>query len=187
MLNIRLTLIAALTVLAAQAALADSGPYTIKQSTPSEGSNLRKPIVLAGSTPLNKSYADLTPEQQAGLKADYDKMGPGDEPPFPDNGLMNLYKAVAAVHEKLGLAYKGPLTMRVDVDANGTPTRITTLESPDEQIMTVAYNAIVDQKFKPGLCAGKPCARQFLFHADLVGPDWKGNADTAVHVKARDQ
>lgn len=186
-LRLRLAFLSVLALVsAALAAGAEPELYTIKQSTPSEGSHLRRPIVVAGYTPLDKRYADLTAQQQSDLKAEYGKMGPGDEPPFPEKGLMDLYKAVGKAHEKLGYEFKGPLTMRVDVNANGEPTAIATMESPDNDITTVAYNAIVDQKFKPGLCNGTPCPRQFLFHAELVGPDWKNNGETSWHTKARD-
>lgn len=168
-------------------ALAGEEPYTVKQSTPSEGSRIRKPIVVAGNIPLDKRYADLTSAQKDILKSVYEKMGDGDEPPFPEKGLMPLYKALANAHESLQLQFKGPVTMYVEVDSHGNPGALQLIEAPDQQIGQAVANIMAEQKFKPALCNGTPCRMKYVFHAELVGPDWQNSGATAITYKIRDQ
>jgi hypothetical protein len=167
-------------------AFAEPELYTVKQAAPSAGSSIRRPIVVAGTTPLDKRYADLTTEQKNGLKSVYEKMGDNDEPPFPASGLMPLYRKLAEVHEKLDLLYKGPVTMYVQVDSQGNPGALYVVESPDQQISQAVANMLAVQKFKPALCNGTPCSQRYVFHAELVGPDWQNNGATAISYKIRD-
>ena len=159
-------------LLAAQLpALADDTVYGIKQSTPSAGSNIKREIVKAGTTPLDKTYAELTPEQIARLKAQYESMGPNDEPPYPLHGLRPLYSLLARAHEQYDLRYKGELMIYANVDSSGTVTSISVSKSPDLEISQAVANFMTLQKFKPALCNSAPCAQVFPFHADLIGPD----------------
>jgi hypothetical protein len=174
-------------LLSASAAWADNTPYVVKQSEPSEGSHIKKPIVVAGDIPLDKRYDELTPEQKKSLNDIYEKMGAGDEPPFPLKGLMPLYRGLADTHEKLGLEFKGPVTMYVQVDSQGNAGALYLVEAPDPQIGQAVANILATQKFKPALCAGTPCSMRYVFHADLVGPDWKPGAATSTIYKIRDQ
>ena len=171
----------------ASAAWADNTPYVVKQSEPSEGSHIKKPIVVAGNIPLDKTYTELTPEQKKSLSDIYEKMGAGDEPPFPAKGLMPLYRALADTHEKLALEFKGPVTMYVQVDSQGNAGALYVVEAPDPQISQAVANILAAQKFKPALCAGTPCSMRYVFHAELVGPDWQSSGATAITYKIRDQ
>ena len=86
--------------------------YSIKQSSPSTGSNVKRTIIEAGAIPLDKRYADLTAEQKNILKSGYEQMKDADEPPFPANGLMTILSAVRKAHEQSALQHQGPLTLR---------------------------------------------------------------------------
>src|SRR6185437_11223441 len=108
--------------------------YTIKQTEPSPGTNLRRDIVKAGTVPLDKSYADLTAEQKAALKSQYEHMDDNDEPPYPEHGLRPLYEALGRVHEQLNLQYKGELTMYVTVDDKGRAKAVSVGKSPDPEV-----------------------------------------------------
>ena len=168
-------------------AQADQDQYVVKQSTPSSGSNLRRPIILGGSIPLNKHYSELTQEQKNALNSIYEKMDAGDEPPFPANGLMPILRALGDAHEKMQYLYKGPITMWVQVDSQGNAGALYLVEAPDPQIGQTVANIMATQKFKPALCHGTPCSMKYVFHAELVGPDWQNNGTTATVYKIRDQ
>ncbi|HEY8025083.1 MAG TPA: energy transducer TonB [Burkholderiaceae bacterium] len=167
-------IVTALLLLSTQApAMADETvkEYTIKQATPSTGSNFRREIVKAGTIPLDKSYADLTPQEKAAVKSQYEHMGDADEPPFPINGLRPLYVALAQAHEQYNLQYKGELLIYVNVDSTGKATSISIAKSPNPELSQSVANFMDLAKFKPASCNGKPCAQAFAFHAELIGPD----------------
>ena len=145
--------------------------YSIKQSKPSVGTNMTKEIVKAGTVPLNKTYGELTTEQKNSIKAEYDNMPEGDEPPFPVKGLNPIYRAIGYAHENLELQYKGSLTLYVLVDGEGNPKSVDVMNSPNEDISKAATFALMSQKYKPAVCSGQPCAMKLPIHAELVGPE----------------
>ncbi len=169
---------------------AEDTVYVIKQERPSSGSNIRREVVKAGSIPLDKTYAELTPEQKAWLKSQYQQMGPNDEPPYPLRGLRPLYTSLARAHEGFDLKYKGELMVYVNVDSSGAVNSISVAKSPDEALSQAVANFMTIQKFKPALCSGAPCAQVFPFHAELIGPEIRemtsANPASGVDVRPRE-
>jgi len=166
-------LVAIATVLLTQAL--SSGPllaaeeprqsYSIKEGEPSTGSNIKRNIVDGSVVPLNKRYAELTPEEQALVKSQYEQMGPNDEPPFPLNGLGPIYKAIAAGQDKFVVT--GKMVLLVSVDSKGDATSVSVLSSPDPEMTQFAASVLMLQKYKPALCDGTPCAMQYPFRISL--------------------
>lgn len=114
----------------------DEAPsYSLRQATPSTGTNIPKNIVSNGTIPYNKTYAELTPEQQDRLKSQYEGMGVRDEPPFPVRGLAPLYRAVADGQQRR-LA-SGELSILLDIDANGDPVAASIYQTPDDAAATL--------------------------------------------------
>ena len=144
---------------------AEPARYAIKQSEPDTGTRIPSNIVEGSRLPLDKRYAELTPEQQKLLKSQYEQMGDADEPPFPANGLGPLYRQIARGQQKL-LA-RGPLTMFVDIDATGTAIAVQVLQSPDPQATRYVAAVLMEEKYKPALCDGTPCRMQFPFRIDF--------------------
>jgi len=148
---------------------ADTVHYGVKESQPRVGTTVPKEIVKAGAIPLNKSYSELTAEQKEALNAEYDHMAPGDEPPFPVKGLFPIYKAIARAHETLDLANRGEISFNVLIDSQGNPKSVEIVHTPNDEIAQVAVTTIMSQKYKPAVCAGKPCSMQLPLHAELIG------------------
>jgi hypothetical protein len=147
----------------------DSRPaatFNIKQDDPSTGTHIRQRIVTNSVLPLDKTYEQLTPEQQAWLKSEYENIAPGDEPPYPRHGLAPIYKAVSEVQQKLDIT--GDLTLFVDVDGEGRPVSVSVLQSPDPQMTRAAAAILMLQEYKPAVCGGKPCRMQFPFRTKLT-------------------
>jgi hypothetical protein len=144
--------------------------YSILQTAPSVGSNIKREIIKAGTVPINKPYAEFTPEEKARLKHDYWQLKPGDEPPFPANGLMPILHAVQLAYEKILLQAHGPLVLSVEIDEKGHPNGFVVRESPDPFIAEAAAVALMDQAYKPGTIDGKPSVMRYAFHVELVGP-----------------
>jgi len=149
--------------------------YAIKQSAPSVGTNMTKDIVKAGTIPLNKHFDELTADQKAILRSEYDHMPDTDEPPFPVKGLFSIYKSIAIAHENLELQFQGPLTAYVLVDSEGNPKSVEITASPDEQITNAVTYALMNVKYKPAVCSGHACAMQMALHAELVSPSDSGS------------
>jgi hypothetical protein len=144
--------------------------YTIVQSAPSLGSKVKREIIKAGTIPINKRYADLTPEEKARLLRDYWQLKPGDEPPFPSDGLMPILRAVQLAYEKILLQAHGPLVLSVEIDEKGHPNGFVVRESPDPFITEATAVALMNQTYKPGTINGKPSVMRYAFHVELVGP-----------------
>jgi hypothetical protein len=146
----------------------EAAQFTVRQEAPTIGSNVRRDIVKSENIPLNRQYAQLTAEQKAAVKSDYEKMSDTDEPPFPADGLLPVYKYLSIAHEKNSMQNSGKMTLYVTVDKDGKPQAVSVHESPDQTLTKVAAYALMEQKFKPALCNGTPCSMQFAFHAELL-------------------
>jgi hypothetical protein len=126
------------------------------------------PDVLARSTkiPINKRYAELTPEQKTVLASYYESMGPEDEPPFPEDGTGVIIKPLVKAQHKLLVT--GPLRLIVDVSPEGDATSVKAIGSPSPEMTRFAASVLLLTKFKPALCAGVPCAQQYVFYLDFT-------------------
>jgi hypothetical protein len=116
--------------------------------------------------PINKRYAEMAPQEQNGLKSQYEKMGPNDEPPFPVNGLANLYKTMIKGAEKFQV--EGQLILFVDIDAQGKATSVSVVRSPDPEMTQFAAGILIFERYKPAVCDGTPCKMQFPFRINFT-------------------
>jgi hypothetical protein len=136
-------------------------------STSSTGTILNKgpkvpDIKWNSQIPLNKTYGKLNDEQRAQLHAMYSSLAPGDEPPFPEEGLKPIFNAIKIAQRKHQST--GELDMAVTVGPDGVPTKAENLGKVSKPAMTeVAAQALMSTKYKPALCQGTPCTMQFRF------------------------
>lgn len=138
--------------------------YRLRADYPRTGTNILREVATA-PVPPDKSYRELTPEQQASVRSHYQALAPGDEPPYPLKGPKELY---AAVHEALGrVGADGEITLLVDVGADGVAKSVTAIGAPTPELVRFASTAAMLQKYKPAICDGQPCAMkygvQFIF------------------------
>jgi hypothetical protein len=153
--------LALLAAALAGAAAAQPAPaeFTIRQSDPPTGSNIRTTMARASSIPINKRYDELTPEQKQALAAEYESIAPGDEPPFPADGLAPLYGAIAQAEQKL--MAQGPMLLIATVGADGSVTQVKALASPSAEMTKFASAVLLLTKFKPARCNGAPCRMDY--------------------------
>ena len=135
--------------------------YSIKQASPTTGTSIPKDLVKGGLIPLNRRYAELTPEQQRLLKSRYEAMAENDEPPFPLDGLEPVYSLITKGQAKF-LA-RGPMEIHVDIDASGDAKAVRIFQSPDEDLTKFAASVLLLTKYKPAVCGGAPCAMSYPF------------------------
>lgn len=139
-------------------------PYVIKEQISSIGVP-RYRDAAQGAIPFDKAYGELTKQQQAALKSQYEQMDDTDEPPFPVDGLRAIYGPLAKAQNRL-LAV-GVVSIIVDVDAQGTATAVSILQSPNAAASKLVATLAMLATFKPGRCKGVPCAMGLPLRMDL--------------------
>ena len=142
----------------------DKGKFDIKSDIPFVGSNIKHSLVTL-PVPPDKDYAQLTAEQKELVRASYNNMPAGDEPPYPLGGLKTLYKGVADAQQILKT--RGALNMMAKVGADGKVTNVSVFTSPDPKMTQIVAAMLVIQQFKPALCQGQPCAMDFSLNMNL--------------------
>lgn len=151
--------------LAAVPARADDAPgFTVREAEPHIGTHVPR---AEGSSfvPPDAAYHELTPEQQALVRSQYEPMAAGDEPPFPLRGEGALMRPIGEAHRKIG--DDGMLVLFIDVDSKGDPSRVEVVKTPSAQIGTVAAEIAMATKFKPAVCHGQPCAMSYPLRIKL--------------------
>lgn len=128
------------------------------------GSHLRRDGAV-GRIPFDKTYAQLTDEQKAIVRAPYESMAPDDEPPFPRHGLRRVYEAIAQIRRQVHMA--GIFDAGVMVGPDGKASEVRVYRSPDPEVTQILANLLVLQDYKPPLCRGVPCSREYAFNVDL--------------------
>jgi hypothetical protein len=153
----------ALLLCAHGARAADLPPpiYELKQAEASIGTNIPRRQIWGSKVPMNRRYDQLTPEEQASVKSVYEAMAPGDEPPYPADGLVPIFKAVRTVSD-----YRfspGEVSIFVDVDEKGDAVGASIMKSPDAKMTAALANVLMLTKYKPAICGGTPCRMSYPF------------------------
>lgn len=139
--------------------------FSIKDSEARTGSKFRREIATSTRVPLNLRYEQMSPQQQADLKAPYEQMGPNDEPPFPAQGLKAVVSEMIEAQKILQV--QGQLRLHAQINAQGRVTSVAIMESVDRQFDAYVAGILSRTRFKPALCAGQPCSQDYLFHWQL--------------------
>ena len=140
----------------------DARPTYGLRSDPSIANPAISYYVTKGSRiPIYKRYEELSSEERSTLKEMWQSMPNEDEPPFPLYGLKPIHASMARVQQKL--LVEGPLVLIASVSSSGDVTEIKALGLPSQEMVNAAARILFDTKFKPGVCAGQPCAMQYPF------------------------
>ena len=134
------------------------------------GTILHKDLKWNSKIPLNKTYDQLTPEEKYELTSLYESMPPGDEPPFPIQGMRPVFNNIRK-GQKIVRA-RGRLNMIVSVSPEGKALDVIDqggVGGVNAREMTqYAQTILLMTKFKPAICSGKPCKSEFPFQLDLA-------------------
>jgi hypothetical protein len=137
----------------------------VNASTASTGTILKRDIRWDSKIPLKKRYGELTPEQKAELRAMYNSMPDGDEPPYPEAGMAAIFNPVRNA-QRVSQSH-GEINMVVTVGPDGKATKVESFGSESPRMTEVTQQVLLLTKYKPGICAGKPCTMQFRFTQKL--------------------
>ncbi len=156
-----------LALLAAGSVIAQSAPtppvFKLKGDEPT-GSHLKR-NAATGTLPFDKPYEQLTDEQKARIRASYESMGPGDEPPYPKRGPKRLVQAVGEIQRKVHI--EGEFDAGVMVGPDGKAQEVRIYKSASPEMTQILGNLLVVEDYKPALCQGKPCLQEYPFRIKL--------------------
>ncbi len=137
--------------------------FKLKGDEPT-GSHLKRNAAI-GTLPFDKTYAQLTDEQKARIRASYESMGPDDEPPYPKRGPKRLYQAVSEIQRKVHI--EGDFDAGVIVGPDGKAQEVRIYQSASPEMTQFLANLLVVEDYKPALCQGKPCTQEYPFRVKL--------------------
>ena len=125
------------------------------------------PLRLASSNvPFDKNYAELTEQQRAIVRADYDGLPAADVPPYPARGVEQILRPLSKA--QLSLLAVGELLAIAMVDADGTVSEVSIYKTPSDHMTKLIAAALYDTKFTPATCGGEACAMEFLLNQELL-------------------
>ncbi len=156
---------AAAMACASQAVLADK-LYVLKEDQPRPGSNITQ-AVATSPLPLDKRYDELTPEELAQVRSAYKLMGPGDEPPYPKDGMKPIAGQIARLEGVMNVG--GPIKLVVRIDRNGEAQGVAAYKSPEASLTSAVAYVLMKAAYKPAKCGGKDCDGEFLFEMNFLG------------------
>lgn len=147
-----------------------SGPVRLtNEATSTTGTIIKRDLEWSSKIPLNKTYAQFSPEEKAEFRALYVAMPDGDEPPFPADGMRPVFNSIRKGQQIVRA--RGQLNMVVAVDATGKATAVSDLGGIGGanalEMTHFAQSVLLMTKFKPAVCSGQPCKSEFPFILDL--------------------
>lgn len=147
-----------------------TGPVRLtNEATSTTGTIIKRDLEWSSKIPLNKTYQQFSESEKAEFHALYESMPPGDEPPFPAEGLRPVFNSIKKGQQIVRA--RGRLNMVVNVDAAGKAVDVVDLGGVGGanalEMTRFAGSVLLMTKFKPAVCAGKPCKSQFPFILDL--------------------
>ncbi len=110
-------------------------------------------------------WDEMSAQQQAMVREQYDALPAGDEPPWPLNGR---YRQLTTFRQLAARSLRdGELVVVVTVDADGVPQKARVFKTPDAEVGTAMAAQLMKDKYKPGKCHGQPCRMDYLFEMDV--------------------
>ena len=146
-------------------AQAPSDPQFVMRGDEPTGSHIRRRAVTTEQIPINLKYSELSQEEKAIIASWYEHMAPGDEPPFPADGLKPLFDAVYR-GQRHYLA-RGQLLIYASVSPSGDVEAVKIFKSPDPDVTKFVARVLMLTKFKPAVCGGVACRMDYPFLFDF--------------------
>jgi hypothetical protein len=133
--------------------------HQLKEEQVRTGTLLIKNQVTRSEIPLNKTYQELSPEDKAKVHYWYEYIAPGDEPPYPEKGLLPIYKAIGRARNIAPA--QGELLMAVTVGPDGKAKEVQVMKSPGKDMTEFVASVLLLTKYKPAICDDRVCQMQF--------------------------
>lgn len=145
-------------------AFADDRPpiYNFKIDEPATGSHIRQFALRSDlRVPLNRTYSELSPDEKAVVRSQYEAMASEDEPPYPLDGMFPIYQAIARANRFVRRIEGGKILLVAAVNSQGGVDQVQLIGKGVPGINDVAAQVLSVTKFKPATCGGKTCKMDF--------------------------
>jgi hypothetical protein len=136
--------------------------YQLKEDAPAVGSNIKRRATPDFIIPINRRYQELSKEEKAKFNSLFDDLDVGDEPPFPEDGLHDLFRVIRKLRDFDTSI--GELNIKTLINEKGEAELVKVYGVPQGHMMQIITNALVVIKYKPALCQGEPCKMEFPLH-----------------------
>jgi hypothetical protein len=134
--------------------------YTMAGGEPEIGTRIADKNVR-GPIAFRKTWGTMSKHEQRLVRQAYPMVHEEDEPPYPVYGTANMYRLISEGQSHIRAT--GMLRMNIFIDSTGAPSKVTVFSSPDPLLTKVATYVVMNEKYKPALCAGTPCPMIFPF------------------------
>ena len=124
-----------------------------------------EPRILTSKTPLEATYEQLSEADKVRIKADYANMPADDEPPFPQAGLMPIWEAIVTTRHPSDQV--GDVVAIASVNPKGKVEKVAMYNTTSNHMSRLVSTALLASQFKPAICAGNPCAMDYILEARL--------------------
>jgi hypothetical protein len=143
-----------------------SADTNVKEDVPGTGTRINRTIASSQRFPLNKKWSELSEEDRAAFRSQYEDMPDTDEPPYPIDGMAPIFRQLSIDAGRAGVY--GVFEIDVTVNPQGKATKVTLVKYSSVEAAKVVAYILVHTKYKPAVCHGKPCIMDFPFAARLV-------------------
>ena len=126
--------------------------FSLKGNSPT-GTRLQS-VDAQASIPFDKRYYELTELQRDAYRSRFDSISANQIPPFPRNGLQDVYRPLINANEK---GVRGLLNVTVTINELGKVEELLIIDSPNNQLAKASAEVLRNTQFDPGFCAGEPC------------------------------
>ena len=139
--------------------------YGLKAHEAETGSKFKADELFGSYVPYDVGYARMSAEQKKIVALAYPLMDVQDEPPYPLHGKQTISRMIVDASKENAIT--GMLHLLVKVGPDGKAQTVTSIGSPSAQITKFASHVVMLEKYKPGMCAGKPCTMIYPFSLEF--------------------
>lgn len=151
---------------AAKPVIAEPVRYNVPANDLQHASRIPEPAASL-SIPPAASWAQLgVAEKNRVIALAYATLAPGDEPPYPVNGVQPILKQVAEIQGSFD--YHGPADIFITVGSDGKATSARIYGQLPPKLARSLSASAMTQAYKPALCQGTPCEMIYRFRLYLL-------------------
>ena len=156
-------LVLMLLVSFATASVAATHKYKIRGDA--EGGTKFRPVEVSSPIPFDKSYSEMSEEEQNIFRENYGVLAANEVPPFPSEGMGAIYRPIIKAHRDIARA--GKLFLVAMIDESGKVENVSVYESPHPSMTKYASTVLFNTKFDAAVCGQSTCKMEFPFEMDL--------------------